>query len=214
MLIVQAKAVYARPNCTHVIMDAVHLPVECDICHQPSTMGWLYECQQDRLQAVVASRIKSTVPPNPVDSPLIRELQALRFSGSVIQQAADGLYTDAQVNLLKAQKAKVNKLLEETCRQPDVRTSDDDRLMEALHPNITVRRRKGSKKGIFPGPISRIHATAKCNLRCCHVRCPGCHILSNATRPAAHTTEIAYSPRSTASPTTSMPPTQTPSSWE
>jgi hypothetical protein len=180
-------------------MDAVHLPAECDICHEPSTMGWLYECQQDRLQAVVASRIKSTAPPSPADSPLIRELQALRFSPSVIQQAANGLYTDAQVDLLKAQKAKVNKLLEETCRQPDVRTPGDDRLMEALHPNITVRRRKGSKKSIFPGLI---HATAKCNLRCCHVRCPRLHILSNAIRPADHTIETACLPRSTALPTT------------
>lgn len=150
-------------------MDAVHLAVQCDICHQPSTMGWLYECQQDRLQEVVAARIKSTVPPCPVDSPLVRELQALRFSPSVIQQAADGLYTDVQVNLLKAQKAKVNKLVEETTQQPPVETADD-RLMEALHPNITVRRRRGSKKSIFSGPIPRIHATAKCNLRCCHVR--------------------------------------------
>jgi hypothetical protein len=157
-------------------MDAVHISAQCDVCHRPSTMGWLYECQQDRLQEVVASRIKSTVPCS-TDSPLIRELQALRFSQSVIQQAADGLYTDAQVDLLKAQKANVNKLLEETSRQPAVQTSDDDGLMEVLHPNITVRRRKASKKG----PISRIHATAKCSLRCCHVRSSssGCFAYSN-----------------------------------
>jgi hypothetical protein len=172
MLITQAKAVYARPNCTHVIMDAVHLAVQCDICHRPATMGWLYECQQDRLQEVIAARIRSTVPPSPADSPLVRELQALRFSPSVIQQAAEGLYTDAQVDTLKAQKVKVNKLVEETSQQPPVDTAADDILMEALHPNITVRRRKGSKKGIFSGSISKIHATAKCNLRCCHVRLP------------------------------------------
>ena len=151
-------------------MDAVHMSTQCDVCHRPSTMGWLYECQQDRLQEVVPSRIKLTVPPCSTDSPLIRELQALQFSQSVIQQAADGLYTDAQVDLLKAQKANVNKLLEETSRQPPVQTSDDDGLMEVLHPNITVRRRKASKRGIFPGPMSRIIATAKCSLRCCHVR--------------------------------------------
>jgi hypothetical protein len=160
-------------------MDAVHLAVQCDICHQPSTMGWLYECQQDRLQEIIAVRIKSTVPPSTVDSQLVRELQALRFSPSVIQQAAEGLYTDAQVDMLKAQKAKVNKLVEEMSQQPAVETTSDDRLMEALHPNITVRRRKRSKKGTFSRPISGIHATAKCNLRCCHVGILSGCILSN-----------------------------------
>jgi hypothetical protein len=143
-------------------MDMVHYSAVCDICHQESSMGWVYECQQDRVQQFIALE-KANVSMDENDTSLTRELKQLHFSQSIIRQAAEGLYTDAQIELLKKQKMNVNKIIDNFDRQFEENNN------EPMHPNITVRRKKhGLRK---PSQLhSNNRQTAKCRLKCCHVR--------------------------------------------
>ena len=161
------RPVYSRPNCTHISMDMVHLSAVCDVCHQQSSMGWVYECQQDRIQELgVAQFVAKSVVEN--ENSLIGSLKTLGFSQSVIRQASEGQYTESQIELLKKQKAYVNKIIDIQTRLLENQI-DEAAENEPLHPNITVRRKKILPFKRTDTSRSGIRTNAKCNLRCCHV---------------------------------------------
>jgi hypothetical protein len=155
------RATNTRPNCTHVTMDMVHHTATCDICHQESSMGWVYECQQDRVQQFVAAE-KGNITIDEDDTPLTRDLKHLRFSRSIIKQASEGVYTDDQIEVLKKQKMNVNKVIDDFDRQ------FEENDYETIHPNITVRRKKHGMRKVNTFQ-STVRQTAKCRLKCCHV---------------------------------------------
>jgi hypothetical protein len=148
-------------------MDMVHLSALCDVCHQQSSMGWVYECQQDRIQDLgVAQFVAKSVVEN--ENSLIGSLKTLGFSQSVIRQASEGQYTESQIELLKKQKSYVNKIIDVQIRTL-ANQIDETTENEPLHPNITVRRKKVLQFKRTDTSRSSIRTNAKCNLRCCHV---------------------------------------------
>jgi hypothetical protein len=162
------RQTYTRPNCTHISMDMVHLSALCDVCHQQSSLGWVYECQQDRIQqlGIAEKEARSTIEHN---NSLIGSLIALGFSQSVIRQASEGQYTESQIELLKNQKSYANKIIALQTLFSGDRT-DESIEAEPLHPNITIRRKKAVPFKKTDASRSNVRGNAKCNLRCCHVR--------------------------------------------
>jgi hypothetical protein len=150
-----------RINCTHVSMDRVHAFQVCDLCGRQPSMGWLYQCQQDRSQA------KLSKPESPYEAnPTLQELYNLGFSTSILRQASEGVYTDAQLEVLKSQRAKVEKILEEQ-KRVGVHTPEEQED-ESLHPNITVRKRKNSKAKKIQTCHQYGTDPSRCVLKCCH----------------------------------------------
>ena len=130
-------------------------------------MGWVYECQQDRIQELGVAK-EAVKPATEDENSLIGSLTALGFSQSVIRQASEGHYIEDQIELLKKQKAYVNKIIDIQTRLLENQI-DEAAENEPLHPNITVRRKKILPFKRTDTSRSGIRTNAKCNLRCCHV---------------------------------------------
>lgn len=106
----------AKPSCTHTVMDRRYGPFSCDSCGSPSPLGWVYTCSQDFPNDYPASPVDSVMDCHPSpekDAPrtLKDDLQFLGFSRSIIDQAEAGLYTPAQLEVLKNQKRHVHDLI-------------------------------------------------------------------------------------------------------
>lgn len=130
-------------------------------------MGWVYECQQDRVQEyVIAENSAERVIQD--DSSPIGKMKLLRFSESVIKQASEGRYSGAQIELLLKQKATVNKIIDDQTRIAS--NAEDHELDESLHPNITLRRKKALLSKKADKTRSQSRTFVRCSLRCCHVR--------------------------------------------
>jgi len=162
------RAAYARPNCTHITMDIVHVSALCDVCHQEPSMGWVYECQQDRVQHLNVQE-KSKISLDENDTSVTSTLKTLGFSHSIILQAAAGMYTDAQLDILKRQKIGVMQLVDAHMKAVAADKTEDSDEDGPMHPNITVRRKRILP---FKRRVEAAHfQNAKCAIRCCHV-CP------------------------------------------
>jgi hypothetical protein len=146
-----ARTTYARPNCTHVNMDVVHFSAICDVCGQEASLGWVYECQQDRVEQDITPSLPSSAPN---DTSTVAKMKSMGFSESIVRQIKEGHYTEAQIEVLIQQKTKVKKVIEES---------------EAFHPNVTVRRKKLVVPFKKTDSKAQMTLAAKCNLRCCHV---------------------------------------------
>lgn len=106
----------SRPSCTHMQVERLHGPYSCDACHRPSPLGWVYLCTQDfRPEATtdIASPVDSFMDSS---SPAVNmdELRALEMSKSITTQIQAGGYTPEQIEIIKAQKVHVHKVLAET----------------------------------------------------------------------------------------------------
>jgi hypothetical protein len=178
-----------RANCTHITMDVLHGPgMTCDFCGRASVLGWLYQCQQDKLSSAQAREelryITHDLPVNEM-SP-IKELEAIGMSDSIIDQFKKGnVYEPWQVELLKAQKLHLQKAIEkqlEKEREPwnTHTTSDsaDERTRRnsqnsniSIHPNITMRvsTRQASLSLVHKMDKFRLRSAsmARCTLKCC-----------------------------------------------
>jgi hypothetical protein len=159
----------ARPNCTHITMDMTYDISRCDICGRHPALGWLYQCNQDDHQETTIKLENERLETQPSDSLVVFELKSLGFSQSIIDYAAAGHYTEAQLEILKTQKAKVMSAIETKAgRLPDTAESKASNDVETLHPNITTRKPKPSNSKRRQ-PIPNWHVAVKCSLKCCHV---------------------------------------------
>jgi hypothetical protein len=161
---------HTRPNCTHVVMEMTYNAARCDICARFPALGWLYECKQDHDQEVSVKCKPKLLHRHPSDSPLVIELKTLGFSESIIKQAVSGQYTEAQLEVLKAQNAKVTSVIKKqispTAGSVESKESNDS---ESPHPNITIRKHRLSNSN--RGQVATYSpSVAKCALKCCHVR--------------------------------------------
>jgi hypothetical protein len=133
-------------------MDIVYFSAVCDVCGQEASMGWVYECQQDRVEQDIAPPVSLF---ERSDTSTVGRMKSMGFSDSIVRQFEEGHYTNAQIETLMQQKTKLKKVIEES---------------EAFHPNVTVRRKKlvvPFRKTDIKGQMT---LAAKCSLRCCHVR--------------------------------------------
>jgi hypothetical protein len=168
----------------------------CDICGRVSTLGWLYQCQQDamvdataRQQILTVSEIKKAETLSPTE-----ELRLIGMSRSIIAQFEQGnVYSASQVELLRRQKTNMHEKLDQQLAKeheprniPAASAVKDKILAEAeqaesdmrAHPNITMRTgaraaqhasiKLVQKLGNFR---KRSQYIPKCTLKCCQVCC-------------------------------------------
>lgn len=86
----------------------------CPSCGNHRTLGFLYICCQERDIAYLESRPDQdadTDTGHSSKSQLRRELEHIGLSQSVIAAAEQGLYTDEQLEKLKAGKLKLNRVI-------------------------------------------------------------------------------------------------------
>ena len=173
-------------------MDRLRCRLRCDICNQPSWMGWLYVCSQDESNKALITSNRPQQQQNDQHS----ELHALRFSRSVITQYQSGVYTEAQMQIIKEQKQKVQDTIAATIRttldecRPSTITRDGSKKRAALsrqHSLGVPHKRDLSRGGVsmqtafqmsaavspanFDSYTTNLSRTSPpCDFRCCH-RC-------------------------------------------
>lgn len=177
-----------RPQCTHVTMDRKRCRLRCDICDQPSWMGWLYVCSQDETNKASVNINNSR---KAVDE--LSELHDLRFSPSVISQYQAGGYTTAQMDIMKEQRRKVQNTIADTIKatldecRPSTITRDGSKKRAALsaqHSMGVPHKRDFSPSSALAqtSKVSAIvnsidqnsyltnlsRASPPCDFRCCH----------------------------------------------
>ena len=111
-----------RAACTHLTMIRLHGDHRCNVCNQPSQLGWVYSCTQDEIPLEstrnvgrgVAQRPDQCIDfssSDPSDDGKEHENNFLvptcELSVSVEQAIKDGHYTPQQVDILRAQKQNV-----------------------------------------------------------------------------------------------------------
>ncbi|KAF2667059.1 hypothetical protein BT63DRAFT_458021 [Microthyrium microscopicum] len=153
---------YARPNCTHISMDLIYGKNICDVCRKSPSMGWVYECQQDRLQSLLVSDGKLAASPDE-SSQILAELRELGFSRSILAQASQGLYSDHQLKTLKRQKINVNQVIRRAIASNVASELDD----ESVSTDVTTKRHHLAASKPETG-TTRPQVDAKCHLKCCH----------------------------------------------
>ncbi|KAL8934386.1 MAG: hypothetical protein Q9216_005939 [Gyalolechia sp. 2 TL-2023] len=87
-----------RAACTHLTMQRLYGDYECMVCHRPSAWGWLYSCTQDDNGYDIDS---ATYHPNS------KPATTADLSPWIQKAIANGLYTDADVEQMVAQRQKV-----------------------------------------------------------------------------------------------------------
>lgn len=109
---------------------------QCQVCGRVPSLGWIYVCSQDSAlsYADVKARKKlrkivNRIAPN--------ELDLLGFDKSVVKAAAEGFYTDKQLETLKSQKAKVKAVIEATQREKERLKSKNGVHADALAARLT-----------------------------------------------------------------------------
>jgi hypothetical protein len=108
------------PNCTHINMDRVYGRDQlCDNCLRTPSMGFLYVCAQDAVPKPSRPRnapigdSDGSVDDATAAATRRDELEQIGVSESIIQTAERGLYTDAQLDLLKHQKLHLKQSIED-----------------------------------------------------------------------------------------------------
>jgi hypothetical protein len=154
-------------------MDMGYSSEICNVCGKLPSMGWLYECQQDRIQSYLVNDLKNTNLSRIIETFQVRDLKILGFSHSVVEQAKKGLYTDAQLEILKNQKDGVKNAIENQTRlQFPINESNGHDIDGELHPDVTLRKKKNWPTKKPDGPQSTsggVVIDARCHLKCCHV---------------------------------------------
>lgn len=162
-------------------MDMVYSSSTCNVCGRLPSMGWLYECQQDRMESCLQEIDTKTKATHAIETFHIRDLKTLQCSQSVIQQAKDDCYTDHQLEVLKDQKWKVNEMIA-TRLQIWVQQQDEELDHDGkVHPNVTMRKKRNNTTGTHEALInqsSRTAIDARCHLKSCHVRTRTSPVLS------------------------------------
>ncbi|KAA8618586.1 hypothetical protein PtrSN002B_008369 [Pyrenophora tritici-repentis] len=104
------------PNCTHVDMDRVFgHDLQCQVCGRSPSIGFLYECKQDRDFVNLVDLLSPQVDKiKPCKSSLRQELEAIGLSESIILTAEKGHYTDKQLEKLKNLKLELNEIISMT----------------------------------------------------------------------------------------------------
>jgi hypothetical protein len=101
-------------------MDRIYGNWTCDMCGNPSPLGWLYHCSSDVPEVGDYSFIKSMTHPV---SPAGEKLRQLGLSESIIKEFEKGGYTEAQVQILIQQRQQV---LEESVQHMSVTSRPQD----------------------------------------------------------------------------------------
>jgi hypothetical protein len=145
-------------------MDMSFQVAQCDLCGKYPSLGWLYQCNQDKDQEASIKNGNQHLHITSADSFLVAELKSLGFSPSIIKQATPGQYSEDQLDLLKAQKENVHAVIEK-----QIGSSPESTGPKPIHPNITTRKHK------IPSPRKNIasqtfNPSTTCALKCCHVR--------------------------------------------
>ncbi|KEQ78083.1 hypothetical protein M436DRAFT_69216 [Aureobasidium namibiae CBS 147.97] len=104
--------------CTHIRMDRLFGNWTCDMCQNPSPLGWLYRCSSDVPEVGDYAFIKSITHPV---SPAGERLRQLGLSESIIKEFERGGYTDEQVQTLIRQKQQVQEKAAQPFPSDDIR---------------------------------------------------------------------------------------------
>lgn len=111
-----------RPNCTHIVTRCRKADLQCHVCGEIPWTGILYQCEQDRYEALYHRRYPSNgdyysmwwseegdAEPSKEDeeSPKIALMKSLDMKEWMIDLARKGHYTDEQLERLMAQKANL-----------------------------------------------------------------------------------------------------------
>ncbi|OCK82347.1 hypothetical protein K432DRAFT_225425 [Lepidopterella palustris CBS 459.81] len=141
----------ARPNCTHIDMDRLFGPHQCQLCWKFPSFGWVYVCRQDnQLPFNFPSAFGDDLAD--LSSKLREELDEVGLSRSVIETAKKGLYTAEQLEQLKAQKRRVREVIA-MAMDPD---SNDNNLPNNDGANASHLENKQTQ--VFP----------QCSFKVCH----------------------------------------------
>ena len=151
-------------------MNRLYGNSSCDVCHQPSPLGWLYACAQDNhvedhFSLTAGFWGDSNASTRPCQS-LREELEELNFSPSIIAQAEAGVYTSIQIQTLKEQKTHLHNTIAAVPSRPSFNKLLPDSQPQLTTPhqpfgNVSNTRHIAPPKVINPTP---------CAFKCCH-RC-------------------------------------------
>ncbi|KAI9708678.1 MAG: hypothetical protein M1828_002682 [Chrysothrix sp. TS-e1954] len=110
-----------RAICTHISMVKVYgWDLRCQLCNRYSILGFMYECEQDA--AVVRHHKKFNVRKRLLKNKHRRassEMEMMGFHPTVVEGAKAGHYTKEQIELLKAQKMKARRAVEEAMEKEE-----------------------------------------------------------------------------------------------
>lgn len=98
------------PNCTHLQLTRLFDVFgcnQCSICHRRPQLGWLYRCTQDFDGFLPASDFYNVEDHQRFD----QDAQLFTLSVAVTEAAANGAYTDRELDVLWKQKIEVRRTI-------------------------------------------------------------------------------------------------------
>lgn len=108
------------PSCTHLQLTRLFDGFGCDrcsICHRRPQLGWLYRCTQDFDGFLPASDFYDVRDHKRLD----HDAQLYTLSAAITKVAANGDYTDQELNILWKQKLDVRRAVRQV--RPDTSSS-------------------------------------------------------------------------------------------
>ena len=108
------------PSCTHLQLTRLFDGFGCDqcsICHRRPQIGWLYRCTQDSDGFLPASDFYDAEDRKPLD----QDAHLYTLSPAITKAAANGDYTDQELNILWEQKFDVRRAIRQV--RPDTSSS-------------------------------------------------------------------------------------------
>ena len=114
-----------RAACTHMTMERWYGNYECDVCRQPSMLGWVYSCTQDANPDALTTAVDenlcdaisdsadqnvTTKETSTFDMGSTTRMPTLELGPGMEKAIEDGHYSPTQVQILRAQKRRVVEL--------------------------------------------------------------------------------------------------------
>ncbi|KZM26477.1 hypothetical protein ST47_g2357 [Ascochyta rabiei] len=149
------------PNCTHVDMDRIYgRGQQCHVCGREPSIGFLYECRQDRRAPSLHNLLATQGYDNNVQpkSPLRLELEDIGLSESIICTAEQGNYTAAQLAILRTQKTEMKQTIADSIQ--------GNQINDAVARLAAFVNAPSNNDGTMNSKIKDV--SAPCNFRACH----------------------------------------------
>jgi len=108
------------PQCTHPTMSILYGEHRCTHCNRPSRLGWVYSCTHDdhnhtaQSEEEIYAGMKDLGLQEGGDTDSEKEevtLEAVKLKPWMEKAILEGLYTSDQVTILRAQRAKVMRVI-------------------------------------------------------------------------------------------------------
>ena len=174
------------PQCGHSVMQRIYGKYKCNMCNEPSPIGWVYLCKEDAPRVLPKSRIPQDQKP-----PLRKELETIGLNEWVIKAIEDGHYTNDQIEILKQQKLHVKATIAATVAAAGAETEAEAKAEEGRKRNrlykivgrqdsktatLESSQKKSEQEAETAGTDSS-QSTSKhsrklrppCRFRCCHL---------------------------------------------